>query len=105
MLTLLAMLTNRAVRAKHARSSAGGSSLIRAAYHYDFTTHSTNLIARLDPRRRRAWWDGRRAPEDVARVREAVAGPDWTTFECDGYRQSASYFANEPGVADDASAR
>ena len=43
-----------AVRAKHARSSAGGSSLIRAAYHYDFTTHSTNLIARLDPSRRPA---------------------------------------------------
>ena len=45
------------VRARHAKQqqqqqTAGGSSLMRVAYDNDFVTHSTNLVAKLDPSRR-----------------------------------------------------
>ena len=41
-----------AVRARHA--SGGGGSLMKAAYDNDFATHSTNLVAKLNPSRRPA---------------------------------------------------
>jgi len=45
------------------------------------------------------WWDGRRAATEVARVRAAVEADGTTRFACSGYRQSASFFANDPWLA------
>lgn len=45
------------------------------------------------------WWDGRRAAAEVARVRAAVEADGTTRFACSGYRQSASFFANDPWLA------
>lgn len=47
----------------------------------------------------RIWWDGRQVAAEVARVRAAARARRPTVFECSGYRQSASYFANDPSLA------
>jgi len=45
----------------------------------------------------RSWWDGRRHESEVQTVRRSVNTN--SLFQCSGYRQSASYFANVPSIA------
>lgn len=46
---------SEATRTRHAAGSTRtGSSLLRMAYDHDFATHSTNLVAKLNPSRRPA---------------------------------------------------